>query len=84
LETKIEFESELQKKLKDTFGIDIVFHQAYEKHQTKEKLEGGLRPFGYTIIDHKTGSVYKGSDILKMNNLFEFTSEALDKKLFES
>lgn len=80
---KIEFESELQKKLKDTFGIDIVFHQAYEKHQTKEKLEGGLRPFGYTIIDHKTGSVYKGSDILKMNNLFEFTSEALDKKLFE-
>lgn len=80
---KIEFESELQKKLKDTFGIDIVFHQAYEKHQTKEKLEGGLRPFGYTIIDHKTGSVYKGSDILKMNNLFEFTSETLDKKLFE-
>lgn len=80
---KIEFESELQKKLKDTFGIDIVFHQAYEKHQTKEKLEGGLRPFGYTIIDHKTGCVFKGSDILKMNNLFEFTSEALDKKLFE-
>jgi hypothetical protein len=33
---KIEFESELQKKLKDTFGIDIVFHQAYEKHQTKK------------------------------------------------
>ena len=80
---KIEFESELQKKLKDTFGIDIVFHQAYEKHQTKEKLEGGLRPFGYTVIDHKTGSVYKGSEIMKMNNLFEFTSETLDKKLFE-
>ena len=80
---KIEFESELQKKLKDTFGIDIVFHQAYEKHQTKEKLEGGLRPFGYTIIDHKTGSVFKGSEIMKMNNLFDFTSETLDKKLFE-
>ena len=42
----------------------IVFQ---EKHQTKEKLEGGLRPFGYTIIDHKTGSVYKGSEIMKMN-----------------
>lgn len=83
LQTKIEFESELQKKLKDTFGIDIVFHQAYEKHQTKEKLEGGLRPFGYTIIDHKTGSVYKGSEIMKMNELFEFASETLDKKLFE-
>lgn len=70
--SKIEFESELQKKLKDVFGIDIVFHQ-------KE----GLKPFGYTLIDHKTGSVYKGSEILKMNELFEFTSETLDKKLFE-
>lgn len=70
--SKIEFESELQKKLKDVFGIDIVFHQ-------KE----GLKPFGYTLIDHKTGIVYKGSEILKMNELFEFTSETLDKKLFE-
>jgi hypothetical protein len=81
--TKIEFESELQKKLKDVFGIDIVFHQVNEKSQSKEKLEGGLRPFGYTLIDHKTGKVYKGSEILKMNELFEFTNETLDKKLFE-
>ena len=42
-----------------------------------------LRPFGYSLIDHKTGSVYKGSDILKMNELFEFTAETIDKKLFE-
>ena len=69
---KIEFESELQKKLKDVFGIDMVFHHKEEKN-----------PFGYTIIDHKTGNVYKGSEILKMNDLFEFTSEILDKKLFE-
>lgn len=69
---KIEFESELQKKLKDVFGIDMVFHHKEEK-----------TPFGYTIIDHKTGNVYKGSDILKLNELFEFTSEKLDKKLFE-
>ena len=81
---KIEFESELQKKLREVFGIDVVFHQVDEKSQNKAKLEGGLRPFGYTIIDHKTGSVYKGSEIMKMNNLFEFTSEALDKKLFET
>lgn len=80
---KIEFESELQKKLKDVFGIDIVFHQVDEKSQSKEKLEGGLRPFGYTLIDHKTGTIYKGSEILKMNELFEFTTETLDKKLFE-
>jgi hypothetical protein len=70
---KIEFESELQKKLRDVFGIDIVFHH-------KE----GQKPFGYTLIDHKTGTVYKGSEIMKMNELFELTSETIDKKLFES
>jgi hypothetical protein len=80
---KIEFESELQKKLREVFGIDVVFHQVDEKSQSKEKSEGGLRPFGYTLIDHKTETIYKGSDILKMNDLFEFTSEVMDKKLFE-
>ena len=70
---KIEFESELQKKLKEVFGIDVVFHHKDELH-----------PFGYTLIDHKTETIYKGSEILKMNDLFEFTSEVIDKKLFES
>ncbi|PTT78454.1 MULTISPECIES: relaxase/mobilization nuclease domain-containing protein [unclassified Chryseobacterium] len=69
---KIDFESELQKKLKDVFGIDIVFHH-------KE----GNKPFGYTAIDHKTQKVYKGSDLLKMNEVFDFTSDTLDKKTFE-
>lgn len=72
LKTKISFESELQKKLKDVFGIDMVFHYKEDKN-----------PFGYTIIDHKTQKVYKGSDILKMNEVFEFTSDKLDKKTFE-
>lgn len=70
---KIKFESELQKKLRDVFGIDIIFHHKDE-----------YQPFGYTLIDHKTGSVYKGSEIMKMSELFEFTSEKIDKKLFES
>lgn len=70
---KIEFESELQKKLRDVFGIDVIFHHKDELH-----------PFGYTLIDHKTETIYKGSEILKMNDLFEFTSEVMDKKLFES
>ena len=70
---KIEFESELQKKLREVFGIDVVFHHKDELH-----------PFGYTLIDHKTETIYKGSEILKMNDLFEFTSETMDKKLFES
>lgn len=70
---KIEFESELQKKLRDVFGIDVIFHHKDELH-----------PFGYTLIDHKTETIYKGSEILKMNDLFDFTSEVMDKKLFES
>ncbi|MDO4225370.1 MAG: relaxase/mobilization nuclease domain-containing protein [Bergeyella zoohelcum] len=69
---KIEWESELQKKLRDRFGIDIIFHQ-----------KGEQTPFGYTLIDHKSKSVFKGSEILKMNEVFEFTNEQIDKKSFE-
>jgi hypothetical protein len=76
---KIEFESELQKKLRDVFGIDVVFHTS-----DKVKTAVELKPFGYTLIDHKTGSVYKGSEIMKMNELFEFTYDTIDKRLFES
>ena len=75
---KIEFESEFQKKIRDVFGVDIVFHIS-----DKERSATDLKPFGYSLIDHKTGAVYKGSDILKMNELFEFTAETIDKKLFE-
>jgi hypothetical protein len=70
--TEIEFDSELQKKLRDVLGIDIVFHQ-----------KQGFEPFGYTLIDHKTGKVYKGSEVLKMNELFEFKPDKIDKKTFE-
>lgn len=69
---EIEFESELQKKLRDAFGIDIVFHHKDDR-----------MPFGYTLIDHKTATVHKGSEIMKMGELFEFTSTRMDKRLFE-
>ena len=69
---KIEWESELQKKLKDMFGIDIIFHH-------KE----GQKPFGYTLIDNKSKTIFKGSEILKMNEVFEFTEDKMDKKTFE-
>lgn len=70
--TKVEYESELQKKMRDIFGLDLVFHHSDQ-----------LKPFGYTIIDHKTSQVFKGSQILKLNDLFEVTSSKLDKRLFE-
>lgn len=69
---RLEFESELQQKLRQLFGIDIVFHHK-DNHQ----------PFGYSLIDHKSGRVYKGSEVLKMSELFEFTEEKVDKRLFE-
>ena len=72
LKKKIAFESELQNTMRKQFGIDIVFHHK-DNHQ----------PFGYTLIDHKSRKVYKGSEILAMNQLFEFTTETIDKKLFE-
>ena len=45
---KIEFESELQHKMREMFGIDIVFHH-----------KDGQQPFGYSLIDHKTQKVFK-------------------------
>ncbi|WP_417430056.1 relaxase/mobilization nuclease domain-containing protein [Halpernia sp.] len=71
LKKKIEFECELQNTMRKQFGIDIVFHHN-DPHQ----------PFEYTLIDHKSGKVYKGSEILAMHHLFEFTTETIDKKLF--
>lgn len=68
----IEFESELQKKLRDAFGIDIVFHHKDDR-----------MPFGYTLIDHKMATVHKGSEIVKIGELFELTSATMDKRLFE-
>ena len=51
---KVNLKARLQKKLKEVFGIDVVFHHKDELH-----------PFGYTLIDHKTKTIYKGSEILK-------------------
>ena len=72
LKIKLEFESELQQKLRQLFGIDLVFHHK-DNHQ----------PFGYSLVDHKSGKVYKGSEVLNMSELFEFTAEKVDKRLFE-
>lgn len=72
LKIKVEFKSELQQKLRQLFGIDLVFHHK-DNHQ----------PFGYSLIDHQSRKVYKGSEVLKMSELFEFTEEKVDKRLFE-
>lgn len=35
-------------------------------------------------MDHKTETVHKGSDLIKMNELFELTTDSIDKRWFES
>ncbi|GIJ95378.1 hypothetical protein CAPN002_25960 [Capnocytophaga stomatis] len=69
---KIEYESELQQKLRHKFGIDIIFHFKENK-----------QPFGYTLIDNANQKIYKGSNVVKMKEIFDFTEESINKKKFE-
>jgi Relaxase/Mobilisation nuclease domain len=54
-------EADFKAYLKEKLGVDIVFH----KSQNAEK------PFGYTIIDNAQKMVFKGSEVLKMSELFK-------------
>lgn len=46
--------------LKDEYRIELVFHSA-----------DGKKPYGYTIIDHDTKQVFKGSEVLSLKYLNE-------------
>lgn len=48
--------------LKEKFGVQILFHSKDNK-----------MPYGYTILDHATKSVFKGSEIMSLK---EFTTPA--------
>lgn len=68
---KIEWQSEFQQKLLKTFGLEIVFHSKDDK-----------TPFGYSVIDHKSKAVLKGSELMKMAMIFDFSENEIDKKTF--
>lgn len=53
------FESDLTCFLKEKFGLDFIFFTGKDKD----------KPYGYTIIDHRSKEVYKGSDVLKLDYL---------------
>jgi hypothetical protein len=55
--TKGIWTSEATEKLKQSLGIEVVFHHKEDKP-----------PFGYTIIDHPNQTVYKGSEVLKLKD----------------
>ena len=54
---------ELRTLMKEKFGIDLVFHGSKDK------------PYGYTIIDHQTKTVFKGSNVWKLSKLLQFQSK---------
>ena len=64
---------ELQKLLHSKFGVDLVFHG---------KGVGGkeFTPYGYTIVDHRTKKVFKGSDVLALKQLLEFIPYSREDK----
>ena len=54
---------ELRTLMKEKFGIDLVFHGSKDK------------PYGYTIIDHQTKTVFKGGNVWKLSELLQFQSK---------
>jgi hypothetical protein len=60
--------------MKSANNIDIVFHAAE-----------GKQPYGYSVVDHATRQVFKGSEILSLKYLLEqdITYLPLDKEEFQ-
>ena len=54
---------ELRALMKEKFGIDLVFYGSKDK------------PYGYTIIDHQTKTVFKGGNVWKLSELLQFQSK---------
>ncbi len=52
------YTSEFSARLKQKFGIDLIFHASGDK-----------LPYGYTIIDHAERSVFKGGEIMPLKEL---------------
>ena len=47
-------------QMQSQYGIDLVFHSSE-----------GKKPYGYTVIDHTTKQVFKGSEILNLKYLLD-------------
>jgi hypothetical protein len=63
-------EAQLQKIAKKKFGVEIIFHRGNNSEN----------PFGYTLIDHSHKQIYKGSDVVKLSELFK-AERANDKTI---
>lgn len=56
---------ELKNLMHQRFGIDMVFHTGKDH----------TIPYGYTIIDHTSRAVYKGSEILPLQKILQTPEE---------
>jgi hypothetical protein len=63
-------EAQLQKIARDKFGVEVIFHRG----------NNSQHPFGYTLIDHTHKQIYKGSDVVKLSELFK-TERTNDKTI---
>jgi hypothetical protein len=64
------FHSELTDYLHKNLGLEFIFFAAKDHKQ----------PYGYTIIDHKNTTVYKGSEIIPLKQLQELQTQLTDKQ----
>lgn len=71
--TKVSFKSEFLKDMEQNFGLEVVFHKAENKD-----------PFGYSLIDHKSKKVYKGSEIMKLKRICNFTDKEIGVNQFSN
>lgn len=59
---------ELSSVLHTKFGIEVIFHKA----------AGHDKPYGYSLIDHKEGVVYKGGEIMNLDKLLGLLGREID------
>ena len=62
-----ENKDELCRVIKKKFGISLIFVGSKDK------------PYGYMVVDHKEKAVYKGSEVLTMKELLEFSQKSTTK-----
>ena len=60
--TRTGYQSELSLFLKNSFGIELIFHAS-----------GSKPPYGYSIIDHANKNVFKGGEIMPLKELLAMT-----------
>lgn len=69
---KPQFESDLTNFLKEKLDFEFVFFAS---------KKGGENPFGYVVIDHCNKTVFKGSEVIRLNELMELGNRGMKQKV---